>query len=606
MNETLLKYFNNELHAIREHGKHFANAYPEAAKHLNIRHIDDPLVNHLIESFAFLSARVQHNIDHGSHQVMEDVLNTMYPHYLLPIPSASIIEIKPKPQNTKTITIKKGTTLSAHANTKEKKTIPYTTCYHTNVLPITIDQVHYSNQLSSFAKQYSQENIQSCLRITLKTNSKKIKLSDLDLKQIRFFIQNDNASSAMLYQQIFSKLSLVSISCSKLTNAEIPIKNSAIKPVGFDDAEAMLPFPEQSFPGYRMLSEYFAYPDKFNFFDATDLNTEINTAFDNEITISLYFTEYEAILEKRIDTPSLCLNCTPVINLIPVIAEPIRIDQQQTEYQIIVDNFNQSNELEVYHIENVEISSDSHRQQIHCEPYFGRKYHSNKNILYWQAKRIPCWKLGAFDLAGDEVFVRFSEADKNNDHQKNPVIVTPSLLCTNRISNSTLINSQELHLESKNNAQIETVQCLKPFTKTQYKNPEDNITDLIRHITHSQLTAASNDSLLTQIKSLVKIYSNGSISTEKIQQSILSACISKAIQRHPTQLKLGFCQGFKVRLEINEALFPHHGVYLFGTVLAYYLTKSCSINSFVQLQIDTEKQAGKYLWKPQLGRKTIS
>ncbi len=33
----------------------------------------------------------------------------------------------------------------------------------------------------------------------------------------------------------------------------------------------MLPYPRRSFPGYRLLQEYFTFPEKFFFFDVTGL-----------------------------------------------------------------------------------------------------------------------------------------------------------------------------------------------------------------------------------------------------------------------------------------------------------------------------------------------
>ena len=51
---------------------------------------------------------------------------------------------------------------------------------------------------------------------------------------------------------------------------------NAIKPVGFSADEGMLPYPDSSFIGYRLLTEYFAFPVKFMFVDIVGLSDRLN------------------------------------------------------------------------------------------------------------------------------------------------------------------------------------------------------------------------------------------------------------------------------------------------------------------------------------------
>jgi type VI secretion system protein ImpG len=47
----------------------------------------------------------------------------------------------------------------------------------------------------------------------------------------------------------------------------IVLPADCVRPVGFAADEGMLPYTARSFDGYRLLQEYFAFPEKFLFFD---------------------------------------------------------------------------------------------------------------------------------------------------------------------------------------------------------------------------------------------------------------------------------------------------------------------------------------------------
>ena len=53
--------------------------------------------------------------------------------------------------------------------------------------------------------------------------------------------------------------------------ARVPAARRRIRPVGFDDDEALLPVTLRSFQGYRLLQEYFAFPQRYRFFELSGL-----------------------------------------------------------------------------------------------------------------------------------------------------------------------------------------------------------------------------------------------------------------------------------------------------------------------------------------------
>ena len=76
MNDELLHYYQQKLTQLREQGQKFAQAHPKVAERLKLGHgeIEDPFVARLLESVAFLTARIQHKIDH-EHSTFTGTLN---------------------------------------------------------------------------------------------------------------------------------------------------------------------------------------------------------------------------------------------------------------------------------------------------------------------------------------------------------------------------------------------------------------------------------------------------------------------------------------------------------------------------------------------------
>ena len=91
--EDLLPYFERELVMLRRHCREFAERYPRIAGklHMSGESCEDPHVEHLIESVAMLAARISKRLDDDYPQFTEALFEALFPHYLRPFPSCSIV-----------------------------------------------------------------------------------------------------------------------------------------------------------------------------------------------------------------------------------------------------------------------------------------------------------------------------------------------------------------------------------------------------------------------------------------------------------------------------------------------------------------------------------
>ena len=103
MRDELLDYYERELTFLRGMGADFAEKYPKIASRLILEpdRCEDPHVERLLEAFAFLAARVHLKIDDDFPEITESLLGILYPHYIRPIPSMSIVEFHLDPQQGK-------------------------------------------------------------------------------------------------------------------------------------------------------------------------------------------------------------------------------------------------------------------------------------------------------------------------------------------------------------------------------------------------------------------------------------------------------------------------------------------------------------------------
>lgn len=74
------------------------------------------MVARLVESIAFLNARIRHKLDDDFPEIAEAMLNVLYPHYLRPVPSMAVVQCTVNPTKgglTGGYTVPRGTTIES-------------------------------------------------------------------------------------------------------------------------------------------------------------------------------------------------------------------------------------------------------------------------------------------------------------------------------------------------------------------------------------------------------------------------------------------------------------------------------------------------------------
>ena len=287
-------------------------------------------------------------------------------------------------------------------------------------------------------------------------------------KTLRFFLSGEPNLVHTLYELLSNNCTqiLVRDTAKDSRTKPITISPECLRPVGFDENEDVLPYPRRSFVGYRLLQEYFAFPDKFFFFELTGLGRTWETGIDKEAEIIFLISPFERIerrevLELGVSEKTFRLNSTPIVNLFRHTAEPILLNQRKSEYPIVPD-IRRPNTMEVYSVEEVVAIDRTTREVLNFEPFYSLRHaaRQEKSRMFWVAGRSLS---GRRNDGGTEVSVSVVDPSFRLAYPESDAL-TVRLTCSNRDLPSRLPFGNESGDFDMEGSQLQPVVCLKKPT----------------------------------------------------------------------------------------------------------------------------------------------
>ncbi len=270
--DILSEYYQYELSYLRSASSEFTSKFPKIARHLDLSHNEssDPHVERMIESFAFLTGKLQKQIDDQFPEIASALLEVLYKPLMLPSPSCVMVNFDvdiPRAAKIPGFNIPKNTLLYALSHSGENCT--FRTSHDLQLWPISIGNVEIV-QKEHIPNYYAKSTYY--LKIGLKYSG--IAGSQTPQK-LRFYIQADALLRGKIFSSIFStEENVVHQKDKNFTFL------SGISPVGIEADESLLPYPNSTFQGFRLLQEYFMFSEKFYGFDIDISNlSDINGEF---------------------------------------------------------------------------------------------------------------------------------------------------------------------------------------------------------------------------------------------------------------------------------------------------------------------------------------
>jgi len=395
--EKLLPYLERELSLLRQAGTEFAVRYPKLAGGLAEGREGgaDPHVERLIQGAAVLNARVGKLLDDGYAGYTEALLGMLYPDYLRPMPSCSIARIDHGGARVGDIAgvnvLPRGTALTALG--PAKVACRFRTVYDVAVAPVAITAAWFEPHIQAPPGLPLTGDAGAAICITLEGVGAALGPALGALSTLRVFIDGEPSLRAALRDTLFMRAACAWVEADGHRH---PLASPPVTPVGFADDEALLPAAASGHSGYRLLAEYFAFPDKFDFFDI-DLNAVLADvpAGCARLTLRLGLAGCRpdmsaARILRALVADNLVLGCTPIINLYAQPATPIRVTHALSSYALMPDQMPPGSS-EIYSVDAVHMVRPSPDGDKVTEffPYYSLRHGgvSRRKGRYWLVTR---------------------------------------------------------------------------------------------------------------------------------------------------------------------------------------------------------------------------
>jgi type VI secretion system protein ImpG len=614
MSDELLSYYNRELSYIRRLASQFGEAHPKIAGRLRIGpdSSDDPHVERLIEAFAYLTARIRHKLEDDLPELTESLLGVLYPHYQAPIPSMAIVQFELDPEQSQ---LTSGHVVPRHTEVEtdaiQGEPCRFRTCYPVTLWPIELKaaELHQTPVAAPLTPHFAEAA--AILRLTLRCRSKELSFSALDLRSLRFFLKGQAQHVFRLYELIFNNVMEVALAGAANDPAPVLLPKECLQAVGFERDEGMLPYSPRSFLGYRLLTEFFTFPQKFLFFDLTRLDRRALGRLGNQMEIFLYLDRAIPDLEQNVSADTFRLGCAPLVNLYTQRAEPIQVTHTDFEYRVVPD-LRRPLAHEVYSVDHVTATFPNGEGQEYF-PFFSVKHARQAAAAktYWHAARRPAEGTEALGDHGTEVYLALVDLDFQPTAPANAVLDVETTCLNRDLPHRLPFGGDQPRLQlSEGGALVTRIVCLTPPTRTvRPALKRGTLWRLISHLSLNHLSLVDGEQGKPDaLREILKLYDFAdSGETRKMIDGIAGVASRRIVGTVRTDGPVSFCRGVEVTVQFDEERFSGSGLFLFASVLERFLALYCSVNSFSKLIATTRGRPGELRrWPPRMGEKVLA
>ena len=610
---TILPFYEREHANISALTGEFAEKYPQLATSLGIVDgvCEDAHVQRIVEGVIMLGARIMQQLEDSYPQFTAALLDMNYPHYTQPFPSASIARFDTSGAEaealTSVVTIPRGALM--HSVEHDHVVCQFRTAYAVTIAPLVLSRVAFDTTLEApYAMRVSSEDT-SMISITLESTCPTLGLAQLGVRALRVFIDGDPSLRATLRDALFMHTVGAYLEVDRATRWSV-LPAIPMTAAGFADDDALIPFTAASHPAYRLLIEYFAFPEKFNFFDIDVAALARHLPLDaRRVTLHLAVAGIApdsdaARILKPLSPKNLLLSCTPVVNLFQRAASPVNLTHAQVEYPLLA-SAERAAAFDIHSVDSVQVVRTTPQGTAMTEfhPYYsmrhglagGRKGH------YWAIRRDDVL---AQTSPGHETRIALVDIDLNPLAMETAT-VSILLTCTNRDLPSTMrigLPSGDLKLEQRAGGQ--PIRFLRKPSRQYRFAPAAHWRLIAQLALNHHALVQENLEAFTEMLALYDL-AQSNVSRRQIRGIV--GLSQKSARAWLADAHGGArVRGIEVRMTLDEAAYVGTGMHAFVQVIDHFLGLYVHLNTFTQLVV-VSSASGKELIRcqPRSGGATL-
>ncbi|MDO8549071.1 MAG: type VI secretion system baseplate subunit TssF [Ignavibacteria bacterium] len=609
------KYFEREYNFLQTAGEEFSKKHPTLGSrlHMSERERKDPFVERLYEGFAFLAGRIHERLDDEFPEIAGGILEILFPNMLKPFPSCAIMHAKYKAGAiTGPVLIKKGSEIQTQSGKYKVK-------YKVLSSPLESSRITEKEEPAEFIFRSTQDLIVRPIKIdnvlveeTPQGNSslvikfqleRNVDYNSLNIDTLQFYLHGSASIKFNLLLYLTKYVSSLSVrelndkkaQYQKIDNFNISIPEFSNKTNKDSDDYSILPYSKQTFPGFRLLQEYFSFPEKFFFLEINGLQNFKSSGESNTFEIKIDFNR-KLLREKWPGVNNILLHCAPIVNLFSRSTEEVVVSQRLPEYYIIPD-LDRRKSRDIYSVDKITGISESKFEQYKYIPITSHDILETSDPEYNYKRFYSIFRrTQQHDMA--ETYIRlFGPSMEMESFPKETLSIEATL--SNGFLPSAYLEAGSIKEPINFPAGIEASNITVPQEMLDCPDRQNYLWSLIAHLSVSYSTLADGDSF----KSILNLYNwtkshnhpnkkriNGII---KIHQPKL---VSKVINQ-------SLIRGIEFHIEVDPKEYEQGEgeIHLMGTVINSFLSQYVTINSYIFLKI-TETGTGKeYSWQPITG-----
>jgi len=620
MDPRFLGFYERELKHVREMGGEFARAFPKIAGRLGLDAFGckDPYVERLIEAFAFLTARVQLKLAAEQGEFTQHMLELLYPGYLAPTPSMAVVQMEPSSRQgslAEGVTVPRGASLRTPLG-EQQTSCEYRTAHPVTLWPIELESADYSTHLSEIldVERVAVPEAKAALRLVLRTTLGHT-FDKLPLDALPLFLRGGDEIAVRLYEQLLgSAIGMVVQSASRPHSFMTTSRGACVGELGFEEHQALLPCGLRGFDGYRLLHEFFVFPERFIFADVRGMRPLLAESRGDRLELILLFDRKDPRLDGVVQAAHFALFCTPAVNLFPRSGDRMQLSDGDFEHHVVPDR-SRPLDYEVHSITQLR-GHGTAEGDVEFLPMYAPELGMGPEQPRYAIRRQPRAMTHSM-LDGDgslqtpyipsETFVSLVDG-KHGAGRAGLSQLSVSALCTNRALPLTLrVGQPDTDFREQSGAPIESIRCVAGPTAPRSSPVYGDLAwGLLSHLSLDYLSLMQRDgSAAAPLRELLSLYARFSERSGPRQvEGVLDVRTKGVVRPLPFAGPLTFGRGIELTVTCDERAYSGTGAFLLGAVLSRFFAKYASINSFTETVLCTQQRGEVMRWAVTAGRRS--
>jgi type VI secretion system protein ImpG len=577
-NRSMIDYYREERAQLGDLAADFVQKHPNLAS-LVSGPMADPGVERLLEGTAFYNALLQQKLEDDIPEFIHEVIHSLQPEHLRPVPATTIVAFTPKPNLTEPQLIPKGTELKSVA-------VEGTQCRFTTSWPVEIHPLALNN--ASFTQPPGRP-----AAITLSLELAGIALSNWKVTSLRLFLAGEYKNASNLYLALMRNVKRIVIRPQENGGQPITLAASHLKPVGFDDADLLFPSTSAS-ASLQFLREYFTQPDKFLFLDLTGFDTWRGRGDGTGFEIRFELDKLPFELHK-VSVADFVLFASPAMNVFKHRSKTIVTDSKCSEYQVS-PAVRAHKHYNIYSIEAVSAFLNYTKQKISLASGHHENPQSGTEPIYHVKRR------NAHITNGIDTFISIETHQESFSFPLTSLVA--ELKCTNgNLPEKLLIGDICKTTDSSPNF-CEFTNC-KPVTRPASIDTRNNTLWRLYSLCNLNISQLNVRSLQAALEVVAQSY-NRNYTPAKLNSKRIQGITDFQIKAIDRLLGRYIVRGWEIKIKLHQEAYSSPGdLYVFGSLLEYFLRAFASQSCFTQTIIVDDQTENTYEWPAQMGRRNL-